>query len=324
MKGKPRISNVLVMKRVAIFDLGTNTFNLLISEENTDGSYVILVNQKQPVKLGEGKINHGQIIPEAYNRGIRAIEHHYQTVQQYKVDYIKAFGTSALRSARNGQQFLDEIYDKTTVKIEIISGDREAELIYKGVRQTIKLNNSKFLILDIGGGSNELIIADMHNIFWKKSYPLGIARLLEKFNPSDPLTSIEVQAINSYLETELQDLIKILKTENISILVGASGSFETFVSMINECDVIETEGAKTFDANEITPEAFNHLYNKLIQSTLAERKKMRGLEPMRIEMIVLASLFVKFILENHKFARIIQSNFALKEGAVFEILNERK
>lgn len=312
------------MKRVAIFDLGTNTFNLLISEENRDGSYKILVNQKQPVKLGEGKINHGQIIPEAYIRGIQAIEHHYNTVQKYRVDYIKAFGTSALRSADNGKQFLDEIYKKTNVKVEIISGDREAELIYKGVRQTIKLNNSKFLILDIGGGSNELIIADMHTIFWKKSYPLGIARLLEKFNPSDPLTGKEVKAINVFLQTELQDLFEKLRSEKISILVGASGSFETFVSMINKYDVIETEGAKTFDSNEITPDAFNRLYEKLIHSTLAERKKMRGLEPMRIEMIVLASLFVKFILENHNFTQIYQSNFALKEGAIYEILNERK
>lgn len=312
------------MKRVAILDLGTNTFNLLITETKGDGAYSILVNQKQPVKLGESKINHGEIIPEAYKRGIKAIDKHYATILEHRVDYIKAFGTSALRSAKNGQEFLDEIYKNTGVTIEIISGNREAELIYLGVRQTLDLNNSKFLIIDIGGGSNELIIADMKKIYWKKSYPLGIARLLERFNPSDPLSDDEIDKIKAYLETELVDLFEALRDENISTLVGASGSFETFISMINDYDVIETEGSRSFDSEEIKPVDFDMLYDKLIYSTVNERRNMRGLEPMRIEMIVLACLFVKFILENHNFKHIYQSNFALKEGAIYELLKQQK
>ncbi len=314
------------MKRIAILDLGTNTFNLLISEEtsNTGRLYKILVNRKYPVKLGEGKINHKEIIPEAYERGIIAIENHYKTILEYKVDQVKAFGTSALRSAKNGQEFLDEIYKRTKLKIEIISGDREAELIYLGVRQTLKLTNTKFLILDIGGGSNELIIADMHNVFWKKSYPLGIARLLERFKPSDPVDADQIQIIKTYLDSELKDLFEALQSENITLLIGASGSFETFVSLINNYEVVETESSKSFESIEIRPHEFDALYEKLIYSTIAERKKMRGLEPMRIEMIVLACLFVKFILEKHSFKQIFQSNFSLKEGAIYELLKQQK
>lgn len=312
------------MKRIAILDLGTNTFNLLITEETGHGQYKILVNRKYPVKLGEGRINNREIIPAAYKRGIEAIENHYKTILDYKVDYMKAFGTSALRSAKNGQNFLDEIFKRTNVEIEIITGDREAELIYLGVRQTLNFKKSKFLILDIGGGSNELIIADMDNIYWKKSYPLGIARILEQFKPSDPLTKTEIESIKNYFDTELRDLFKSLQSEGISTLVGASGSFETFVSMINEIDVNETEGSDSFESIEIKPDEFDVLYHKLIHSTIAEREKMRGLEPMRIEMIVLACLFVKFILENHSFNKIYQSNFALKEGAIYELLKLQK
>ncbi len=312
------------MKRVAILDLGTNTFNLLIAEESENGSYQILINQKQPVKLGEGRINDGEIIPAAFQRGISAVDYHYKTIIDYKVDYLKAFGTSALRSARNGKSFLDEVYERTGVTVEIITGDREAELIYLGVRQTISLNSSRFLILDIGGGSNELIVADMSRIYWKKSYSLGIARLLEKFKPSDPIDLDEIRAINYYLSSELQDLFKVLEENNIKVLVGASGSFETFVSMINEWEVKENEGASSRNSTEILLPDYARLYEKLINSTVLERRKMRGLEPMRIEMIVLASLFVKFILENHNFTNIYQSNFALKEGAIYEILNDNK
>lgn len=312
------------MKRAAILDLGTNTFNLLIIEPKYGANYNILINHKIPVKLGEGRINDGEIIPAAYKRGIDAVLKHFKTIQEYNVSVVKAFGTSALRTARNGQEFLDELLRLKNLPVEIISGDREAELIYLGVRQTLNFKNEKFVILDIGGGSNELIIADMQRIFWKKSYNLGVARLLERFKPSDPISHTEIESIKKYFFEEMGDLFVALKTNNIEILVGASGSFETFVTMLREIEVIETECMLQEVSTEIKFDQYNQLFDRLIASTLSERKKMKGLEPMRIEMIVLAGLFVKFILENHSFKQIIQSNFALKEGAIFELLNETK
>ncbi|MBN2485808.1 MAG: hypothetical protein JXB34_07515 [Bacteroidales bacterium] len=310
------------MKRAAILDLGTNTFNLLIVETTPNRGYNILVNHKIPVKLGEGRINDGEIIPEAFKRGIDGVLKHFEVIDAYKTDTIKAYGTSALRTAKNGKQFLDEIYKLKKLEVEIISGDHEAELIYLGVRQTLRFTNEKFVILDIGGGSNELIIANMGHIIWKKSYNLGIARLMEKFKPSDPIQQVEIDSIKQYLKDEMQDLFAALQENNIRTLVGASGSFETFVTMLKEIEVVETECMLTELSTEISLPQYNQLFNKIIHSTHNERKNMKGLEPMRIEMIVLASLFVKFILENHQFNNIIQSNFALKEGAIFEIFNQ--
>jgi len=148
-------------KRIAILDLGTNTFNLLIAELLGGENYKILVNQKLPVKLGEKRINSGKIISVAFNRGIEAIKSHFTTIKKYQVQDIKAYGTSALRTAKNGEKFLAEIRIITGITVEIISGDLEAELIYFGVRQTLNLKNEKFVILDIGGGSNEFILANI-------------------------------------------------------------------------------------------------------------------------------------------------------------------
>lgn len=310
------------MERFAVLDLGTNTFNLLIVEGQSGSEYSILVNQKLPVKLGEDRINDGEIIPKAFKRGIEAVKSHFTTIKNYHVKNIRAYGTSALRSAKNGEAFMEEVSNVTEdIEIEIISGDREAELIYLGVKQTLKNEPGKFLILDIGGGSNELVIADMEKIHWKKSYPLGIARLLEKFSPSDPATKDEIIAINQYLAGETRELFEMLGRHSVATLIGASGSFETFIAMINGYDATETESAKNANALPIELTDFHFLYNKLIKSSVEERKKMKGLEPMRIEMIVLASLFVKFILENFSFNRLMQSNFALKEGAIYELLN---
>lgn len=305
--------------RIAVIDLGTNTFNLLIAEGNNKNDFTILYNQKIAVKLGEKRIGDGEIIPAAYQRGIAAIINHSKTIQEYNVDKIKAFGTSALRTSKNGKNFLNDIVKATNIHVEIISGDREAELICEGVSQTYCLNEKHVVILDIGGGSNEFIIANKNGIAWKKSYPLGIARLIAKFNPADPLSKNQIEAIEHYFEDELSDLFKQLKDYNITTLVGASGSFETFTAMIADTDWV-SETTKTAHSTFVSLEDFNTLYQRLIFSTTEERKQMRGLEPMRVEMIVLAVLFVKFVTTQAGITEMYQSNFALKEGAVAELL----
>ncbi len=310
------------MNRLAIIDLGTNTFNLLIAEPCEENKFKALCSIKRAVKLGEGRINEGEIIPAALERGIMAIEYYDSLLKKYQVTKIKAFGTSALRTAANGHKLLDLIKDKTGIEVEIVSGNREAELIYLGVKQTLSFQKQKFLILDIGGGSNEFIVGDMDKIYWKKSYPLGIARQLTMFNPSDPLTNQEKENIEVYIREQLSDLFKIINKHKIDILVGASGSFETFIHMVNNQDIVETEAETKAVSRLIEFEQFTVLYERLIHSTLEERKHMKGLEPMRLEMIVLAILFVKILLDQHNFKKLYQSNFALKEGAIMEMLEK--
>jgi exopolyphosphatase/guanosine-5'-triphosphate,3'-diphosphate pyrophosphatase len=310
--------------RVAILDLGTNTFNLLVAETGSGSNYRILCNSKLPVKLGKGGIDKKEIRPDAITRGINALEKHLDVIKDLRAEKILAFATSAVRTARNSDHFIKTIREKFGIDVEVISGDREAELIYYGVRQAVHLGSEKYLILDIGGGSNETIIADTERIWWKKSYPLGIARLIEKFKPSDPITIEEIEFVSNYLEERMADLLEEMKRHRITILVGASGSFETFTAMIREDDSgKETETSLLPEANEIDLTDFENLYQRLINSTLKERKQMKGLESHRLEMIVLASHVVKFFLGKLKLQRIIQSNFALKEGAMYELLNQQ-
>jgi exopolyphosphatase/guanosine-5'-triphosphate,3'-diphosphate pyrophosphatase len=302
--------------RVAILDLGTNTFNLLVAETLNNKEYQILCSNKLPVKLGKGGIDKKEIRPDAIARGLNALEKHVQVSAELKVDKTIAYATSAIRTARNSEQFLKSIREKFGIEVEIISGDREAELIYYGVKQAVYLDHEKYLILDIGGGSNEMIIADDRQIWWKKSYPLGMARLVEKFRPSDPITIEEIEFISNYLEERMADLFEEFRKHKITTLVGASGSFETFTAMIREAETATFPEATEIDLND-----FENLYHRLINSTLKERKQMKGLESHRIEMIVPASLLVKFLMGKLKLQRIIQSNFALKEGIMYELLH---
>ena len=271
----------------AILDFGTNTFNLLIAER-MDGSFKILHTSKQPVKLGRGGIQVNRITPDAFERGFVAIANHMETVRSYQVDHIRAFATSAIRNAVNGQEFVDQVKERFGFRVRVVPGKREAELIYKGVRQALPMNEKKVMILDIGGGSNEFIICNHKGILWKQSFEIGMARILESFKLSDPIDKEEVLALESYFKQELQPLLLAVKKEKPLALIGASGSFDTFFALINHKLGVESD--KGF-GRELPLKEYQKLHRQLLHSTLEERKAMPGMEPVRVEMIVAATIF---------------------------------
>lgn len=305
-------------EKVAVIDLGTNTFNLIIAETGKK-EFIILESRRIPVKLGKHGIHKNILKADALKRGIKALEKHMEVIKQHNITKIASFGTSALRGALNRQEFIDEIKNRFGFEVEIISGDREAELIYKGVRLAVELSDQPILILDIGGGSNELIIANQEKIFWKKSYDLGIARLLELFSIADPISEEDIRRITTFLKEELSDFFEVMQQYDIHTLIGASGSFETFASMI----LFEKYGTddilNQYTKLELFIEDFKALYQKLLASNLSDRKKMKGLPLMRVEMIVLSSLFTDFILQNCNIGQLLFSAYALKEGVISEL-----
>lgn len=305
------------MSKKAVIDLGTNTFNLIIVNTQENGSFKMLFHNRIPVKLGKGGINQNMIHRDAIQRGIKALEEHYSKIKEFEVKNVKAIGTSALRSATNGPEFIQLIKDKIGIEVELVTGETEAELIYLGVKQAINFKkNEKFLILDIGGGSNELILGDDYNMLWKQSYDLGIARLLEKFSPSNPITHQEYEDISGYLTKELTSLFTICEEHKPSVLIGASGSFETYISMILHEKYGDDNMVENSTCLEIFKDDFDELCNRLIHSTIKERRKMPGLPEFRIEMIVLASIFTRLIIEKCDINQVIFSAYALKEGAI--------
>ena len=218
--------------RIAIIDMGTNTFNLLIVETSDNNQYKIIFKDKAGVKLGKDGINNKLITPEAFERGINAISQHMESITRYNVEKIISTATSGVRSTENGKEFVDSIENKFGLKVRIISGDEEAELIYRGVKQVVKFNNENVLILDIGGGSNEFIIANSKGLIWKKSFKLGTARLLDMFKPSDPITLDQVKKVELYIDSELEPLYEAFEKYQPQKLIGCSGTFDSFRAMI--------------------------------------------------------------------------------------------
>ena len=192
---------------IAVIDCGTNTFNLIVVEPIGPNDFDYLYNDKIPVKLGEGGIDKNTISPAAYQRGIQAMVAHKETLSVYPIEQILAVGTAALRDAGNGPQFLKECQRKTGIQIQLIDGNREAELIYLAAKTCIGPQGI-FLVMDIGGGSNEFIIADQEKIHWKKSYRLGVSRLKEKYGGQDYPDTRTVNEATTYIRESLAELFE--------------------------------------------------------------------------------------------------------------------
>jgi exopolyphosphatase/guanosine-5'-triphosphate,3'-diphosphate pyrophosphatase len=306
--------------RIAVIDLGTNTFNLLIAEIYPDNTYKSLYKNKIASRLGEGGITKGIIQPEAFRRGLEALKTHHEAILKYEAGEIYAFATSAIRGASNGDEFVRQALEQTGITIQTISGEREAELIYYGVRSAVCLGDEHSLIMDIGGGSTEFIIANASGIFWKHSFELGAARLLEFFEPSDPIQPKEVEELRAYLMEQLQPLFAAVAQYKVSELVGSSGSFDSLAEMIacrfHNPSILKGQTEYLFDLGES-----EEIYNQLLFSTRAERLKMKGLIEMRVDMIVVSAIFVHLILTRLDIGNMRLSTFSLKEGVLWELLH---
>jgi exopolyphosphatase/guanosine-5'-triphosphate,3'-diphosphate pyrophosphatase len=302
-----------MLQKIAVIDLGTNTCNLLISEYQ-DKSYQILYQGKEVVKLGKGGIFNNQLTEDGLERATSAIQKHQERINKFNVSEIVIIATSAIREATNKEWFQQQIKVNTGLDLQIISGEKEAQLIFDGVKLAFSEIADQTLILDIGGGSNEFILTQNNKPIWKQSFPLGMARIIEQIPPSDPITPKEIEQINDWFNSRLEPLWEQMKNIQIPLLIGCSGAFDTLADLIDQTD----PGTKTRIKQEIEMDDFNRVYETLIKSTTAERIGMKGMESIRIEMIVPSVLFIKLVIDRLKIKKICQTDFALREGILYD------
>lgn len=301
--------------RTGIIDCGTNTFNLIIVDIQKNNDFTIIYKKKLPVKLGQGGINNKTIQKEPFQRGINALKEHKQTIQEFNAGKTFAFATSAIRSANNGKEFAETAKKETGIQINIITGDYEAELIYRGVRRAVGFNETNTLVMDVGGGSTEFISADNKEVKWKYSFDIGVARIIEQFNPSNPIKNEEVEAIKKYLQKNLNPLFEAVKKYPVNSLVGCSGSFEVLASMISykkyNHDLPGDITSYEFEHND-----FYTIYKTLLDSTEEQRYEMKGLPASRVDSIVSAAIYINFILRKFNIPKLTLSLYAIKEGVI--------
>ncbi len=309
--------------RIAVLDLGTNTFNLLIGEQASEQDELrILFTDRYPVKLGKEGMEEGLISKEAQERGIEAILAHLKSCREWEVAEWAAIATSGIRSSRNGDRFLEELRKRTGLVPEVIEGEHEAELIGEGIRAAVPLDRTPVLGVDIGGGSSEFLIMDRERTHWKRSFEIGAARMLAHVNPKDPIEMEEVQKAETYIRKTIQPLEAVLKEIPVKTLIGCSGSFESISDMAFH-RFPDASDPREKASVEVSLEHFQRIHRALLGSTLNERRNMKGLAEMRAEMIVLGSVMIRTVMDLAGIERLFTSYYALREGALRRTMKDR-
>jgi exopolyphosphatase / guanosine-5'-triphosphate,3'-diphosphate pyrophosphatase len=303
----------MIPDKAAIIDMGTNTFHLVLVEVYED-HYNTLFKEKIAVKIGQGGISENTISKDAQKRAFHTLRHFKNLIDGENIQKVYAFATSAVRNAKNGQEFVDEIYKKLGISVNVIDGDQEAQLIYEGIRLSGSLNADNYLMMDIGGGSVEFIIGNATEALWKKSYEIGGQRMLDLFHYHDPILAVEVEKLIDFLGGKLESLVDAIQLYKPTGLVGASGTFDTLTDIYYAS--LHQQKPRNLQAFQLPRNAFEEIAGKLLTLDKAERLKIPGMIPMRVDMIVVASCLIEYILTVLPVQTITCSSFALKEGAI--------
>ena len=292
--------------KIAALDVGTNSIHVLVARVAADGQVEPLDRAKEMVRLGDSAFK-GVIAPDAFARATECIKKYRAQAERAGVDAVIAVATSAVREAENGGDFVRVIRDETGIELTVIRGDEEAQLIYYGARAAINLTGRRALIVDIGGGSVELIVGDAREMYYSRSLKLGVLRLLTQWPPSDPITPDQRARLAEHLHRALEEPLNSARKIGFDLVAMCSGTARAVAESIAP-------------ASQDKPRrvAFNDVFaleDKLCAMTQAQRQTL-PLDGKRVDSIVPGVILVRSLLEVAHADEYVLCEAALREGLV--------
>lgn len=300
-------------KRMASIDIGTNTILLLIAEMD-QGKIKPLFEMETIVRLGERIHENGILLKEAMNRGLQTLSQYLERCRAMEVQEIFAVGTSALREAKNSQDFLKLVEGKLDLSIEVISGEEEAQLSFLAVARDLEETGKTFLVVDVGGGSTEFILGKGDQIRQWMSLPLGSVRFTEQLLKSDPVREEEWQV----MEREIRKLlINIPHTEEPLSMVAVGGTATTLASVEQGLEEFVVEKIHRF---VLKKEALKNQLLLYRFKTFEERKKIPGLPVARADVILAGAAILYLTMEEVKCPSVLISCHGVRYGLIYKRL----
>jgi exopolyphosphatase/guanosine-5'-triphosphate,3'-diphosphate pyrophosphatase len=282
------------MPRYAAVDVGSNSVRLLVAETSPGGGAQTLAADRQVTRLGESVFRTGRIAADSLQFVCDNLARMAQTVAKHNVIGLRAVATSAVRDASNQEEFLEKTSAAMGAPVEIISGQEEARLIYLGVQARWPHADKRILIVDVGGGSAEVILGDNGALAEAYSRPLGAVRLTEAFLKHDPPTPLELHQLERYIEEKLAGPARKIGRAPLNRAVATSATAAAIVCAVNRVPRPRRDQADRMRASAAQIRRF---YEDVRTRDLAARRKLVGVGPRRAELIVAgAAVFVKTLL----------------------------
>ncbi len=302
--------------RICVIDLGTNSFHTIIVDVYPNGVFNVIDRLKDMVRLGERGLTAHHLTAAAMARGLQALRRIRLLAEGWGVTEYLAYATSAIREAGNGGDFITRVKEETGIHIRPISGQFEAELIYKGVRRAMDLPQPA-LIVDIGGGSTEFIVGTSREVFFAGSLKLGAARMTEQFVHSDPVVKKEFKALRAHYREVLRPVFEAARSKGVQEVVGSSGTMENLAAVFLR---LEGEGGRSIYHERFDAKAFRAATKWVMRSTREERVALGVIDEKRIDQVVAGATLIDVLLKDLPVAHLRISPNALREGMVVHFI----
>jgi exopolyphosphatase/guanosine-5'-triphosphate,3'-diphosphate pyrophosphatase len=304
--------------RLAAIDVGSNSIHMVVAQADSDGGVTTLWRMKEPVGLGRMSFPSHRLSKVAMDSAVTVLARFKQAATQRQAEKIVTVATSAVREAINGGDLIERVRAELGLSIKVVSAREEARLIYLAVRHAMSLKSNPHFIVDIGGGSVELIVGDERRAQILESRKLGAARMTAKFVHTDPISPQDLASLRRYYDRELSSLYESINSAKPISAIGTSGTLENIAAMCGS--PMGTNGDN--DAQAIIERGkFEKLLAELIKSDTKQRSKIRGLDDGRKDQIVAGAVLVGELFEKLKLKRIVLCASALREGILLDYLS---
>jgi exopolyphosphatase/guanosine-5'-triphosphate,3'-diphosphate pyrophosphatase len=306
--------------RLAAIDLGSNSVHMVIADVSPDGRIQVVDRVKEMVRLGRRVFTTGRLGSGAMELAVRTVKTFVRLARARRVERIRAVATSAVREAGNGAAFVRRLRRETGLQVRIISGADEARLIFRAARHALGLAGGPYLLVDVGGGSVELVLVQDGRPLWLRSLPLGVARLTERFLADDPPVAAEVRALERHLDREIGGLLARVRHAGVLRAIGTSGTVNTLVAMARAAHggaVGRLHGARA-PAAEIT-----RVRRRILAIGSPKRADLSGMDAKRTDLMPAAAVLVDFILDRGAVPELVACTWALREGVLLDLARLR-
>ena len=299
------------MKRIALIDLGSNSVRFVISEITDSGSYRLVYQQKESIRLSEGMWTHQMLTKPAMERAIKTLKSLSHMARDMGVTEIQGIATAAVRLASNGNSFIRRVYAETGIPLRAISGEEEAYLGFLGVVNTIGLDD--FIVFDLGGASIEISLIENRQLKKSVSLPMGALVMTGQFKLGHEFTKTEYEAMVDHIQSLLkrENWLKDAKLP----LIGIGGTARNIAKMDQREKNYPIPKLHNYKVKKTTIEA---LFQRVKETPWEERKKIPGLSSERADIIVAGMSIIRELIEYTKASSIIVSGCGLREGLFFQ------
>jgi exopolyphosphatase / guanosine-5'-triphosphate,3'-diphosphate pyrophosphatase len=304
---------------LAALDIGTNSLHLVVARPVGGDRFETLTREREMIRLGHGGGDMKELSGEAIERGVAALQRMRRIADSYGAT-IRAVATSAVREAANAGEFLRRARDEAGVDVEVISGIEEARLIELGALQAVPVFERRMLLVDIGGGSTELLLGEKGETIAARSFKLGAVRSTDRFFPGGAVTPRAVRACRDYARGILSHFEHEVAEHGFDVAVASSGTAEAIARMVHAAT--GAEPLKTYNCYEFTSSELAAVVTDLTgHRTAAARARVRGLESGRADIIVAGALILETVATVFGVERFTYSEGALRDGVLLDTMS---